>query len=740
MTIKSANRNPRRLIVKRKSKSRLGQVWLQMARETALSKWLLGVVIVAAMLAILLIDAQPAGVQIEVGEVARQDLVAPITAVNTSETERLREEAARQKLLEVQDDPSFYQINPAVVMIVEENVTGVLNLLRQGIASEAPQVEEEGAEEVEAPPTPLTVSEIDRRLIRDYQIEIPQSSLEAAVSLSLAEFDQFAQITTDLVLATMEGRINEDGLRDARNAFEESVKRSGLRGDLEQTAVILGRQLIQPNLVLNTEKVNAARDEAVQSVEPVQIRQGEIIIRKGDVVRTEHINLMRDVGLLRTGRDYGALAGRTLLVLAIVVLMVVYLHQNRSHVLESTSLLGLLGCVLVTVLLLGRLFSLPAWPPAPYLNPSALVGLLLTLLIDARVGGMAAVVAAVLLAVISDLSWSVGVLTLVGGLTAVLSVSKVSQRGDLMRAGFIVGGANFLLMIALGLVSKDTGLILHSYLGLLSGVLASIVAIGVLPYLESVFKITSSIRLLELSNPNHPLLRRLMLEAPGTYHHSILVGNLAEAAAEAVGADGLLARVGSHYHDIGKLKRPYFFVENQVGKDNPHDKIAPSLSTLIVTSHVKDGLELAAEYKLPPVVTQFIAQHHGTDLVRFFYHRATEAAEDDSVEERDFRYPGPKPQGKEVAIVSLADAVEAAVRSLSKPTPGKIEGLVRKIIKDRLNSGQLDESDLTFQDMDRIANSFAKVIMGMFHTRVEYPDKITKEDIEGKKGKNGSSL
>lgn len=726
--------------MKRKSKSRLGQVWLQMARETALSKWLLGVVIVAAMLAILLIDAQPAGVQIEVGEVARQDLVAPITAVNTSETERLREEAARQKLLEVQDDPSFYQINPAVVMIVEENVTGVLNLLRQGIASEAPQVEEEGAEEVEAPPTPLTVSEIDRRLIRDYQIEIPQSSLEAAVSLSLAEFDQFAQITTDLVLATMEGRINEDGLRDARNAFEESVKRSGLRGDLEQTAVILGRQLIQPNLVLNTEKVNAARDEAVQSVEPVQIRQGEIIIRKGDVVRTEHINLMRDVGLLRTGRDYGALAGRTLLVLAIVVLMVVYLHQNRSHVLESTSLLGLLGCVLVTVLLLGRLFSLPAWPPAPYLNPSALVGLLLTLLIDARVGGMAAVVAAVLLAVISDLSWSVGVLTLVGGLTAVLSVSKVSQRGDLMRAGFIVGGANFLLMIALGLVSKDTGLILHSYLGLLSGVLASIVAIGVLPYLESVFKITSSIRLLELSNPNHPLLRRLMLEAPGTYHHSILVGNLAEAAAEAVGADGLLARVGSHYHDIGKLKRPYFFVENQVGKDNPHDKIAPSLSTLIVTSHVKDGLELAAEYKLPPVVTQFIAQHHGTDLVRFFYHRATEAAEDDSVEERDFRYPGPKPQGKEVAIVSLADAVEAAVRSLSKPTPGKIEGLVRKIIKDRLNSGQLDESDLTFQDMDRIANSFAKVIMGMFHTRVDYPDKITKEDIEGKKGKNGSSL
>ncbi|HAN95535.1 HD family phosphohydrolase [Candidatus Darwinibacter acetoxidans] len=718
--------------MKRKNKGRWGQAWLQAVQATAVSKWLLGGLITAAILAILLIGALPAGVQIEVGEVAKQDIVAPITAINSGETERLKEEAARQALREAADDPSFYQINPAVVLGVEEDVTGVLNLLRQGIAPEDAGDAEQ--------PEQLNISEIDRRLIRDWQIEIPQRNLEAVVSLSLAEFDRFAQITAELVLAAMEERISEDGLRDARDAFEESVKRSGLRDDLEQAAVVLGRQLIRPNLVLDTERVQEAVAQAEQAVQPVQIIQGEIIIRKGDVVRPEHISLMRDVGLLKTGRDYGAAAGRTLLVLAVVALMGVYLRQNRLQVLENPAHMGLVGSVVVTVLLLGRLFSMLAWPEAVYLNPSALVGLLLTLLLDPKVATMATVVTAVLLGVISDFSWAVGILALVGGLTAVLSVSKVSQRGDLMRAGSIVGGVNVLLMVALGLVGKDSGLLIHSYLGLLSGVLASIVAIGVLPYLESAFKITSPIRLLELSNPNHPLLRRLMLEAPGTYHHSILVGNLAEAAAEAVGADGLLARVGSHYHDIGKLKRPYFFVENQVGKDNPHDKMAPSLSTLIVTSHVKDGLELASEYRLPDVVTQFIAQHHGTDLVRFFYHRATEASEDSSVEEKDFRYPGPKPQGKEVAIVSLADAVEAAVRSLTKPTPGKIEGLVRKIIKDRLNSGQLDESDLTFQDMDRIANAFVKVIMGMFHTRVEYPEKITKEEIEGKKGKNGSPL
>lgn len=727
--------------MKRKNKSRLGQIWRRFAEETTVSKWFLAVLTALLMLSILLVDALPAGVQLEVGEVAKQDLAAPITAVNSAETERLREEAARQVVLEASDDPSFYLVNPAIILRVEENVTGILNVIRQGIAPETviDADPEQPAEEGDTEEEVLSVSEIDRRLIRDWQVEIPQDRLRELVSLSFAQFDQFAQITTNLVLATMEERISEDGLRDARDAFEESVKRSGLRDDLEQTAVALGRQLIQPNLVLDTEKVNEARQQAMDAVEPVRIVQGEIIIRKGDVVRPEHLSLLRDVGLLKTGRDWSVLAGRSLLLLMMLVLLGFFLYQTRSNVLENLNLIGLVGSVLVTVLLLTRLFALLNWAEAPYLNPSALVGLLLTLLIDARVGSIGTVVLAILAGVINDASWALGVFTLVGGLTAVLSVSKVSQRGDLMRAGFIVGGVNFLLMIALGLVTRSTNLLIHSYLGLLSGVLASIVTIGVLPYLESAFKITSSIRLLELSNPNHPLLRRLMLEAPGTYHHSILVGNLAEAAAEAVGADGLLARVGSHYHDIGKLRRPYFFVENQIGKDNPHDKMAPSLSTLIITSHVKDGLELAAEYKLPQVVTQFIAQHHGTDLVKFFYHRATEAAEDDSVEERDFRYPGPKPQGKEVAIVSLADAVEAAVRSLSKPNPGKIEGLVRKIIRERLNSGQLDESDLTFQDMDKIANAFVKVILGMFHTRVEYPEKITKEEIEGKKAKNGSS-
>jgi len=724
--------------VKRKNESWVRKFRDLIVEKTSVRQWLLGVGIILAVLAILLFNFFSTNISVEVGQVAKKDLAAPHTAVNERKTAALKEEAERQVLLEVTEDPDYYDINESVVLKVEEDLIGIFNLLRLSTATGLPVQNGEGGETEGdgEPEAPLTISEVDRRLIRDWKIEIPDSILKAVSELSLSEFDHFAQTVTDLVLKTMDERISEDGLRDARDEFEMRVREQKLASSLIQGATIIGRHLIEPNLVLNTEKVNKARQAAVESVEPVLIMQGEIIVRQGDVVRAEHVEILSDVGLIKTGPDYPVLLGLVLLVGALTGVFGTFLYQNRLDILQNERLLALVGSVILVMLFLGKLFTMIGWAQAPFLHPSALTGLLLTLLIDSHVAGMATFVLAVLLAVINDFSWSIGILSLISGLTAVLSVSKVSQRGDLMRAGFIVGGVNFLTMVTLGLVAKERALIIHSYLGLLSGVLASVVAIGILPYLESVFKITSSIRLLELSNPNHPLLRRLMLEAPGTYHHSILVGNLAEAAAEAVGADGLLARVGSHYHDIGKLKRPYFFVENQVAGENPHDKIAPSLSTLIITSHVKDGLELAHDFKLPELVTQFIAQHHGTDLVRYFYHRASEANEDGSVEEKDFRYPGPKPQTKEVAIVSLADATEAAVRSLSKPNPGKIEGLVRKIIKDRLNSGELDESDLTFQDLDKIAAAFVKVIVGMFHSRVEYPEQITKEDIEGKRARN----
>ncbi|MGI6148244.1 MAG: HDIG domain-containing protein [Firmicutes bacterium] len=716
-------------MARQKSSTRFWQQWSTVFHRGTVRQWLLGLVVFVGLLGVLMIDLLPTGVSVEVGQVARRDIEAPRTAINSAETARLKEEAGRRALLDAYDNPDFYDINHATVVKVEENITAILNLLRASIPGEAG----EGQEGSEA----LSVTEVDRRLIRDYGIDLPPANLGHIAELSLAEFDVFAQNVTDAILAQMNEEISEDGLRDAWDQYELRISARKMDPQLEHTAILLGRQLIQPNLVIDTNKANQAKEQAMAEVEPVTIVRGEIILRKGDVVREEHISVLQDLGLIKTGIDYLALMGLVILVALMVYGMAIFVYQNRPSIVESQGKIALLGIVILVVTLVGKILALIHWPLAPYLNPTAWAGLLLTLLVDSKLAAAAVTVLSMVLAVMNGFSLNIAFLALAGGLTAIVSITRVSQRGDLMRAGFVVGGINFASMVGLGLVQQEPSLIIHSYLGVLNGVLSSITAIGVLPYLESLFGITSAIRLLELSNPNHPLLRRMMVEAPGTYHHSILVGNLAEAAAEAIGADGLLARVGAHYHDIGKLKRPYFFVENQIGMDNPHDKMAPTLSTLIVTSHVKDGLELAREYKLPDAVTQFIAQHHGTDLVKYFYHRAMEA-NDSAVEEQEFRYPGPKPQSKEVAIVSLADATEAAVRSLSKPTPGKIEALVRKIIKDRLNSGELDQSDLTFQDLDKVANAFVKVIIGMFHARVEYPEEITKEDIEGKRNRGGS--
>ena len=232
------------------------------------------------------------------------------------------------------------------------------------------------------------------------------------------------------------------------------------------------------------------------------------------------------------------------------------------------------------------------------------------------------------------------------------------------------------------------------------------------------------------SNPNQPLLKKLMLEAPGTYHHSVMVGNLGEAAAEAVGADGLIVRVGAYYHDIGKIKRPYFFTENQFNGENPHDKISPTLSALIITSHVKDGVEMATEAKLPPMIIDMIAQHHGNSLISYFYQKAKET--DEEVREEDYRYEQPKPQTKEAAILMMADTVEAAVRSKTGATPGQIEGFIRTLIKGKLNDGQFDECDLTFKDLDKIAETFGRVINGIYHKRIEYPAEKTMLAAENK--------
>ena len=264
--------------------------------------------------------------------------------------------------------------------------------------------------------------------------------------------------------------------------------------------------------------------------------------------------------------------------------------------------------------------------------------------------------------------------------------------------------------------------IIKSGFSIISVLVSGILCVGLLPFYESIFDVVTNIKLLELSNPNQPLMKKLLMEAPGTYHHSMMVANLAEAATESVGGNPVMARVGAYYHDIGKTKRPYFFGENQIGKENPHDKISPNLSALIILSHTKDGLELAKEHNIPKSIQDIIVQHHGTTLVKYFYYKVKNSSDNkEDINEDDFRYSGPIPNTKESGILMLADSVEASVRSISEPTKDKIEEMVNNIFNDKINTNQLINCDLTLKDIEVVKQSFLKTLDGIYHHRIEYP-------------------
>ncbi|MHB1650977.1 MAG: HD family phosphohydrolase [Desulfitobacteriaceae bacterium] len=462
-------------------------------------------------------------------------------------------------------------------------------------------------------------------------------------------------------------------------------------------------------------------------------KAGQKIVGPGEIANNKVLRVLEAYGFIDSNSPWRMTGGIALLILAGMGVILVFAYQYKPLVFRSTRKLVLVGLTMVLVMAIGKginALDLGSGfnPLAGFLIPVAWATTSVAILVDAELAVVVAVVLAVFIGILVDprLSTSmgiqVGLVALFSGIVGVHSVSRLSQRSELARAGLFVSAVNVLVVSGIALMSglQVTTWAVGIILAIVNGLASSVLTVGTLHWFEAGFEITSAVRLLELSNPNRPLLKRLLVEAPGTYHHSILVGNLAEAAAEAIQADATLVRVGSMYHDVGKLKRPYFFIENQFTQDNPHDKIAPTLSSLIITSHIKDGLELAKEHKLPEPVMDILAQHHGDSLVTYFYHKARE--DNENIPEESFHYDAPKPQSKEAALVCLADSVEAAVRSMRQPTPGRIEGLVRKIIKEKFNDDQLDQCDLTFRDLDRIAMAFVRVLSGIFHSRVEYPE------------------
>ncbi len=671
------------------------------------------------------VDFFPQQVRLQVGQASPRTIKAPetITFEDRVKTEEARQRAAQMVARQ-------YDFDPQVTVAVREEITDVMSAIRDVQQDENKNTQEK----VEA-------------LKRTIPFALPADVLN-----TLAEGDPATTAAVEKGLTLMVTRAMESGqgvaeesLADTKRTLTEDVRDAGWSRSYELLARNLVNTLLRPNAFYNAQRTDKLRQAAMDQVVPMQLTllKGQKIIGEGEIVTSEHLVKLQAAGVLQPPVPFKTILGTMLLMVLLMGAVLFYIRREHREMYQNVGYLYMLGIIVLTVMVMGKVLvatQVTQWPEfgklMGYGVPVAAAGMLVAILLDFRLALIMVAVLAVLVGVMTGNDLRFALVGLLGGMAGVFSVSKLSQRTDLARAGVYVAVANILAILTVGLVTDTSwGLLLMSglILGTANGLLSSVLANGALPFLESSFRITSAVKLLELANPSQPLLKRLLLEAPGTYHHSILVGNLAEAGAEAVGADTILVRVGAYYHDIGKIRRPYFFIENQLTTENPHDKITPGLSTLVLNAHVKDGVESAQEYKLPQAIVDIIEQHHGTSLITFFYHKALQQDEKNLVREEDFRYEGPKPQTREAALIMLADTVEAAVRSVSNPTPGQIEGLIRKVIKDKLADGQLDECNLNFRDLERIAAAFGRVFTGIYHHRIEYPDS---KEIERRRAGN----
>lgn len=699
------------------------------------TKKVLGVLIFFSItILIVFSNFNPKQVTLKPDEVARRDIQSNTTSIiiDEAKTEELRKQAINKVQKVYQEDTyaltaTRNEINSFFSLVNDIRTTGEDNKNR---LEELLDTTNKEGRKVE---TQNTSSQLAQYLINATPEDLQQMQ---ATSLSIIPRLMEKPITEE----------NLDGVFDQASKQIDQLEYSPQAREIMKIVII---NAIKPNLVFNKEATDKAIKEAMDSVKPVQktVKAGEKIVREGERVTPEQISTLEQLGIQRSKSYPLTLVGTAIFVLLTFWLTIEFVRRYYKKIYENHMLMLLLGLIFILILSITRFLTIIKIGELPdinaligYLAPVAAGSMLIAILLDNRLAYFMTMIMALYVGLLTEGNQLFYAITaFFGGTVGIFQVYRLNQTSDLARSGFYIALANIISIMTLSLIGGNVTLnliLVGMAIGAVNGILSAVLMIGALPYLESAFSITSMIKLLELSNPNNELLKKLLMEAPGTYHHSLMVGNLAEAAAEPIGANPLLVRVGAYYHDIGKIKRTDYFVENQRGFDNPHEKIAPALSALIITSHVREGVELAREAHMPQDIIDFIEQHHGTSLAKYFYSRALEEDREGTLNEDSFRYEGPKPQSKEVALVMLADSVEAGVRSLQDPTPEKIKNMVRRIIQDKLNDGQLESCDLTFKDLDVIANSFCTSLEGLYHKRIEYPEIIVRE-FEKRREKHG---
>ncbi|RUL57043.1 MULTISPECIES: HD family phosphohydrolase [Lysinibacillus] len=565
------------------------------------------------------------------------------------------------------------------------------------------------------------------------QLIFTNSQLQSLMTVSDASIHNAMKIVSDLVETTLSDAIRIEEINLKRNEIETKIRQApNLDVEILNAVIVIGRAAIIETETLDETKTKELIHKAREEVEPTRILQGQIIVQEGELINREVYRQLELLGLLNNQATIKPVVGLAIFVLLQMSFLYILFIRSKMELTKKRN------AVLVTVIvyamsiilmkLLGQLTDQFDVTIA-FLYPTALATMLVRLLANERAATLVTVLTAASAGVMfhegyaAVLQMDIALYIIFGGLASIFFMRSIEKRSHLLKACGVVSIVNIAFIGFYLLMSQsDYGLseqLFYGVAGITSGIVSGALTMGLLPFFESAFGILSTMKLIELSNPNHPLLKKLLTETPGTYHHSVMVANLAEAACEAIGADGLLARVGCYYHDLGKTKRPAFFIENQMSGINPHDSLPPERSAEIIIAHTTDGAKLLESYKMPKEIIDIALQHHGTSTLKFFLHKAKEEGKD--IEEKAFMYPGPKPQTKEAAVISIADSVEAAVRSMKQPNAEKIQKLVYSIIQGRVQENQFDECDVSIKELKKIEVVLCETLNGIFHSRIEYP-------------------
>jgi putative nucleotidyltransferase with HDIG domain len=682
--------------------SRRGWAWVRLILLGLVLSGVAGLVMVHPLL--------PTGqVVLEVGGVAPQDIYAPnrVTYESAILTAEQEEKAAASV------EPVYTSPDPALARQQFDRAREVFDYL--------------GTVRADALATP---AEQRGAILRVPELQgLSTESLDLLLGLSDASWDRVQQEAYRLIGEAMRVEIREDRLAGVIQDLPNQVALD-LSVDETAVAIVLVESFLVPNSFLDPDATAEAQARAYAEAGPVfrTFEAGQTIVREGELVTPLHIEALDQFGLRQPQTNWTDVVGNVLLALLGTALLCLYLSRFQPDVLWTGQQLLLL-VLLVSVFVVGAGLMVPSGVALRYLFP----GPALAMLVAATLGPQAGVAAALFLGgaagVIADNSFELVTYTALGGIVAALTLGRVERIGALFRAGLFAALVHTITVLVFRLpqgISEPGDMLVPMMAGIANGGMSASLALGGLFLLGPLFDIVTTMRLIELSRPNHPLLQRLLREAPATYHHSLMVANLAEQAAERIGADPLLTRVGAYYHDVGKITRPYFFSENQVEGVNPHDRLDPRTSAEVIASHVKDGLDMARRYRLPSRVRAFIPEHHGTNWVGFLYDQAVELASDTTpVSESDFRHHGPKPQSKETALVMLADGCEAAVRAMRPTSAGEVAEVVSRVFSERVADGQLNESNLTLRELEITQEAFISALKGIFHPRIQYPKSET---------------